>query len=237
MAGPKTKSESSSKPRHTCEYCGTSFAKETTLATHNCEPKRRMAQQNEVGVRLGYHCFQKFFSYIKPSDPGKTYREFADSPYYLAFVKFGRYCVEVRAIAPEAFCEWLIRGNRKLDMWTRDSYYEEFLLDYLQREPAAPALERSIETMTVWAEENSARYQDYFKYATENRICFDIQRGRVSPWIIYASRTGQEFLNRLNEKDLENIWRYIDSDYWIKNFDRRRIDFDWTKEIVDRAGL
>lgn len=237
MAGPTKKLENSSKLRHACQYCSATFAKETTLATHNCEPKRRIAQQNEVGVRLGFRCFQKFFNYIKPSDAEKTYLEFVDSPYYLAFVKFGRYCVEIRAISPEAFCDWLIKGNRKLDQWTRDSYYDEFLLDYLQRELSASALERSIETMTVWAEENNARFQDYFKYASESRICFDIQRGRISPWIIYTSQTGQDFLNKLNEKDLAHIWRYIDSDFWIKNFDRCKIDFDWTKEIVDRAGL
>ncbi len=237
MAGPKKKSENSSSNKHTCEYCGAAFARETTLATHNCETKRRMAQENEVGVRIGFRCFQKFYDFIKPNDEPKSYRAFADSPYYLAFVKFGRYCVEIRAVDAEDFCTWLIKNNRKLDSWTKDSYYDEFLEDYLKREPAAPALERSIQTMTEWAEENQARFQDYFKYATESRVCFDIQRGMISPWVLYTTATGQDFLNRLDEKNLDHIWRYIDSDYWTKNFAKRNIDFEWTKEITSQAGL
>lgn len=237
MAGTKTKFVSSSSDKHSCEYCAAEFVKATTLAAHNCEPKRRMAQQNEVGVRLGYHCFQRFFNFIQPNSAEKSYRDFVDSPYYLAFVKFGRYCVEIRAISPEEFCNWLIRGNKKLDQWTRDRFYEEFLVDYLLREPAAPALERSIETMTGWAEEKQSRYQDYFKYATNTRICFDIQRGRISSWMIYTTQSGLDFLNRLNDKEISTIWIYIDSDRWSENFERRAVDLEWAKEVARLAGI
>lgn len=237
MAGPKKKSESFLNKKHVCEYCGSAFVRETTLAAHNCETKRRMAQENETGVRIGFRCFQKFYQSIKPSEEEKSYRNFVDSPYYLAFVKFGRYCVEIRAVDAEALCTWLLKNNHKLDNWTKDSYYDEFLVDYLRREPAAPALERSIKTMTEWAEEKQSRFQDYFKYATENRVCFDIQRGQISPWIVYTTQTGQNFLDRLDEKNLDHIWKYIDSDYWTKNFSKRTIDFEWAKELVGQAGL
>lgn len=237
MAGRTKKSESSSSKQFVCEYCQRGFSKETVLAVHNCETKRRLAQERESGVRLGFHCFNKFFSYLRPADTEKTYREFAESPYYLAFVKFGRYLVEIRAVAPESYCEWLIKNNKKLDHWCRDSYYEEFLLEHIRKEPAGPALERSIQTMNNWAEENQSRFQDYFKYASANRICYDIQAGRISPWSLYCSKTGTAFISQLNEQDLNLIWPWIDSEYWDQNFKKRTYDFEWAKEITAEAGL
>lgn len=239
MDGQKKKSATSLKndQRFSCTFCGVRFVKETTLLAHNCEPKRRRAQQNEVGVRLGYRCYQKFYNILRPTDPDKTYDEFADSSYYLAFVKFGRYLVEIKAVAPEKYCDWLLKKNKKLDQWTRDSFYEEYLVDHIKTEPATEALERTIQTMNDWATENSARFQDYFKYATASRICFDIQRGRISPWVIYSSNTGTEFLKSLSDTDLNTIWNYVDSDYWNNNLSKRYLDFEWATKVIQQAGI
>lgn len=237
MAGATKKSKNSSADNHICQYCNKSFVRATTLAAHNCEPKRRMSQRNEQGVRLGFICFQKFYNLIRASDADKTYEEFVDSPYYLAFVKFGRYLVEIRAVGAEKYCDWLLRNNHKLDHWCKDSLYDQYLKNYLIKEPAAPALERSIETMISWAQEHQSRYQDYFKYASVSRICFDIQRGRISAWVIYCSQTGNDFLNKISEKDLEQIWPYIDSEQWTKNLEIKDIDFRWAKTLLQQAGL
>ena len=115
MAGQTKKSETSSAKAFVCEHCQKGFSKETVLAVHNCETKRRLAQEKESGVRLGFNCFNQFHRSLRSTAADKTYREFVDSPYYLAFVKFVRYLVEIRAVAPESYCDWLLRNNKKLD--------------------------------------------------------------------------------------------------------------------------
>ena len=231
----QTKNSESSKNK--CQYCGKAFARATTLLSHPCEPRRRHQQQNEVGVRLGFRSFQLFYELTGLSKKEKTYEEFADSPYYLAFVKYGRYLEEIRAVAPEHFCRWLIKHNKKIDHWCQDRVYQEFLLEHLVVESIDAALERSIGTMTEWAEQQNSRFQDYFKYAANSRICFDIQRGRISPWTIYGSSTGQEFLSRLDQEELSSIWEYIDSEVWQRNIQRKKVDFEWTQTLLNQAGL
>ena len=231
----QTKNSKSLKNK--CQYCGRSFARDTTLLTHPCEPRRRHQQRDEVGVRLGFRSFQLFYELASSANKQKTYEEFADSPYYLAFVKYGRYLEEIRAVAPEHFCRWLIKHNKKLDHWCQDRVYQEFLLDHLSVESIDAALERSISTMTEWAEQQNSRFQDYFKYATDSRICFDIQRGRISPWCIYGSSTGQGFLARLSQEDLTGIWEYIDSEVWQRNISRKGADFKWAQTLLTQAGL
>ena len=45
---------SSEKP-YVCEYCNTGYTRETTLAVHMCQPKRRALQKNEKRVQLGMY--------------------------------------------------------------------------------------------------------------------------------------------------------------------------------------
>ena len=44
-----------------CQYCGKAYRKESTLAAHLCEPKRRAQQENEAGVKLGMTAYLRFY--------------------------------------------------------------------------------------------------------------------------------------------------------------------------------
>ena len=94
-----------------CKYCGKGYRKESTLAAHLCEPKRRAQQENESGVKLGMTAYLRFYELSQGSAKFKTYADFCDSPYYNAFVKFGRHMVAIRAINTQKFIDWVITGN------------------------------------------------------------------------------------------------------------------------------
>ena len=96
-----------------CQYCKKDFARETSLAVHVCEPKRRRQERAERGVELGFQAYIRFYEMSQGSARLKTFDDFADSPYYRAFVKFGRYCVSTRTINPKQFLEWLLKNNKK----------------------------------------------------------------------------------------------------------------------------
>ena len=74
-----------------CRYCEKSFAKESTLAVHLCEQKRRWQQEKEVPVQLGLKAYLRFYEVTQGSARLKSYADFVSSPYYNAFVKHGRY--------------------------------------------------------------------------------------------------------------------------------------------------
>ena len=158
---------------HECEFCQRTFQKSSTLAVHMCEPKRRRSESQERGVQLGYQAFLRFFQTTQGSTKLKTYDDFVDSNYYRAFVKFGRYCVDVRVIAPEHFLDWLLKHNKKIDHWCKDSLYEEYLVEYLKHEPMTEAMDRAIKEMQNYADQSSglAAWTDYFRFGNSNRIC------------------------------------------------------------------
>jgi len=219
-----------------CQYCGKSYVKESTLASHLCEPKRRHQQRNEKGVVLAFEAYRKFFKFTQGKE-NKTYEEFSKSPYYAAFVKFGRHLYSIGAVKPERFIEWVIKNNKKLDHWCKDAFYEEYLQGYNRIENPRDALERSIVEMGKWAVETDNPVNEYFRHASENRITRSITNGRISPWVIYTSESGLSALSRLNEEQIALIYPWIDPDFWNTKLKRYTSDTDWCKSLMKQAGF
>ena len=223
-----------------CRYCEKAFAKESTLSVHLCEPKRRWQQEKETGVQLGLRAYLRFYEYSQGSAKLKSYADFVKSPYYNAFVKFGRYCQDIRCINYSNYLDWLLKNNKKIDNWTSDKMYSEWLPDYLKKEAPQDALERALKEMTDYADNNpdlKNGFTDYFRYGNSNRIVHHIATGRISPWIVYNCVSGVEFLDGLTEEQVGIVLPHIDPEYWQRRFKDYLADTEWTKDILQKAGL
>ena len=223
-----------------CKYCEKPFRKETTLLAHLCEAKRRHNQRDETGVQWGLKAYLRFYEFTQGSAKLKSYEDFAKSPYYNAFVKFGRHCVNIRCINFANFTDWLLKNNKKLDNWCSDKLYTEWLPGYLKREATQDALERALKEMTEYAEshpELKNGFSDYFRYGNPNRICYHISTGRISPWILYNCGSGIEFLEGLNEEQVLIVMPWIDPIFWEQKFKDYLSDALWVKDILQKAQL
>jgi hypothetical protein len=228
-----------SNQNYKCKYCEREFRKESTLAAHLCEPKRRWQQETETGVQFGLRAYLQFYETTQGSAQLKSYMDFVSSPYYNAFVRFGRHLVAIRCINSNSYTAWLLKNNKKLDHWCKDKFYEEWLYEYAKKEAVQDALERSLKTMEEYANGDSglATFSHYFKYGNHNRICHHITTARISPWIVYNCDSGIEFLESLSEEHLAIVLSWIDPDYWHRKFKDYMADVEWCKHILKAAGL
>lgn len=221
-----------------CKYCGKGFRKESTLAAHLCEQKRRWQQEKETGVQLGLRAYLQFYETTQGSARLKSYEDFVNSPYYNAFVRYGRYLVAVRAVNSNSFTAWLLKNNKKLDQWCKDSFYDEWLRDYLRKEAVQDALERGLKEMQEYVGNSDiADYTHYFLYGNSNRICHHIITGRVSPWIVYNCSSGIEWLDGISSEQVDMVMPYIDPDVWSRKFADYLADTEWCKHVLKEAGL
>jgi len=228
--------EPQTKTEYRCQYCEKTFQRESSLMVHVCEPKRRYQERDEVSVQLGLQAYLRFYEITQGSSRLKTFDDFAKSPYYRAFVKFGRYCVTIRAVNTARFTDWLIRQNRKIDHWCRDSVYGEYLSQYLRDEQPTDALARALEHALTWAEETGSPDRDYLRYGNTNAVCYSVTTGRVSAWVLYNCDSGTDFLGSLNTEQLAMIWSYIDADFWQKKFRDYPADTEYIRDMLARAG-
>lgn len=125
---------------HKCQFCGQRFVRESTLTAHQCEPKRRHQQRTEMGVVIAYQAWTRFYELTQGRGKSKTYEDFCKSQFYTAFVKFGRHCHGINAIKIDQFIDYVIKNNVKLDHWTKEKIYVDFLHNILRTEAAEDSL-------------------------------------------------------------------------------------------------
>lgn len=220
-----------------CEYCKKQFKRENTLVVHMCRTKRRHMEKDEPNARLGFRTYQLFYKLGTASKNAKSYDDFAGSQYYMAFVKFGKYCHDLKIKDAEGYATWLIKNGTRLDSWTSDLVFNKWIKTRLKDETPERAVERTILFMTTWAEETDNSWVDYFEKAPTNVIVFHICSGKISPWVIYSSSKAQAIIDKMNDEQLKIISDYIDPQFWQVRLARKAADFNWTKQIVAQAGL
>ena len=226
-----------SKP-YVCEYCGTGYTREKTLAVHMCQPKRRALQKNEKRVQLGLYAFNQFYKLSAGAKKQKTYEEFCKSSYYNAFVKFGSFLSNVKPLYPEKYIDYVVTSGVKLDHWCKDEMYEKYAIELIKKEDVTTALERSVKTMMEWADENEpAPWNHYFEHVSLNRAVWHIKDGKISPWLLLNCKSGKDMLSKFNEEQLTMIYHILDPEHWSLRFKRQRNDVALVKEIVTESKL
>ncbi len=227
----------SEKP-YVCEYCGSSYVREKTLAAHMCEKKRRALQKDEKRVRHGFYAFGRFYKLSAGNKKEKTYEDFASSPYYNAFVKFGSFISNVKPLYPEKYIDYVVTSGVKLDHWCRDTLYEKYVLEFILKEDVTTALERSVKTMMEWAAENEpAPWHHYFEHIGLNRAVWDIKDGKISPWLILNCASGKAMLGKFNNEQLEMVYHVINPEHWSMRFRRLPSDVQLVKDVAKESNL
>jgi hypothetical protein len=212
--------------------------KESTLAVHMCEKKRRWLQKDEKRVRYGLYAFQRFYKLSAGAKKEKTYADFVDSQYYNAFVKFGSFLNNVQPLYPEKYIDYVVTSGVKLDHWARDELYEKYVLEFILKEDVHTALERSVQTMLEWAADNEpAPWNHYFQYVSLNRAVWHIKDGKISPWLLLNCKSGKEMLSKFNTEQLEMVYHVINPEHWAMRFKRLPSDVTLAKEVAKESSL
>ncbi len=231
-----TKKNSETKSEFSCEFCNRSFQRETTMIKHLCENKRRWQDKDQPGNRIGFQSWLNFYTKNTGTKKKKTYTDFTKSAYYIAFVKFGHYCVDLKCINVTRYADWLLKNQIKIDSWCSDKNYTSFLIEYLRTEDHMDAIARSIETTIDLSKDAGIATKDCLRYANKNRIAYAITTGKISPWMLYQSESGVRFLEELDESQQKMIIDYINPEQWAIKFRRNTELVTQAKELLNAAG-
>lgn len=221
--------------KHQCEFCEREFLRESTILKHLCETKRRWMDRDKHSNRIGYNSWVQFFS-KSTNKRKKEYMDFAKSAYYTAFVKFGNYCAEAQVLNVPRYVDWLLKNQISIDTWNRDSNYTKFIIDYLKTEDPLDAIARSIETTVRLAENDKIQTKDVLRYGNCNKICFEVTKGKISPWMLYHSESGLEFMSKLDRTQEKMILEYINPEQWAIKFKKSKSIINEIKELLKAGG-
>ena len=221
-----------------CKFCKKTFGSEQTLLTHLCEPKRRWNNRKDANVQLAFRCFQHFWRITATNmKQEKTYDEFMKSKYYLAFVKFANYIMGVYIANVESYIEWLLKKRVRIDKWSSDQVYEEYIKEFNVRESVDRAVERTILTIKQWAEENKKDWINFCNEVSTPRAVHMIRSGKLSPWLLYNSKGGIKLMESLTQEQMIMIEQYVSPNSWSKRFQESPDDVKFVLEITKAAGI
>lgn len=219
-----------------CPYCGKVYKTQKGFDNHECEQMRRFAARDEKHVRLALHLFNEFYLNQMYGKKQIDFETFEKSSYYKAFVKFGKYCVESKVVAPDKFVNWLIKNKIKLDRWASDRNYDRFLIQYLQIEPVADALERAIQYSIRWGEKKKMPSHYMLRYMSDFDLVRSIQNGNLSPWVLMFSKSGPDRLQALALPHQDGVWGYVSPDEWEDIIVKRSDDAAFVRSTLKLAG-
>ena len=222
---------------YVCQYCKKGFMQEKTLFVHVCEQKRRHLAKSEKHVVIGYDTYNRFYKTTQNNKGDKTYDEFAKSPYYNAFVKFGSFVSNVNPLYPDKFINYVVTSGVKLDHWCRDELYDDYVVHLIKTESVETALERSVSHMLSWSNDNNAQFNHYFLYVSLSRACYDIRDGKISPWVILNSSNGKTRLKKFNDEQLLAINAVMDIPFWLNKFKKLPADVELVKQVVKESNI
>lgn len=202
-----------------------------------CTKKKRASEEKSTSSQLGFRVFQRFYELTVRSKNPKSFDDFIRSPYYIEFIKFSRYLIQLNPIYCDEFVDFIIRNGIKLNDWKMPYVYETYLEQLMKKEPVERALERTVIEMQNWAEENGTQFNKFFIDINSNEATYLIKAGRISPWVIYLAESAQDLFSKLNEEQLTLIENIVDPEPWRKVMVKKKNDVKYVRTILEQAGL
>ena len=225
---------------HVCEFCKRSFVKELNLVNHSCEKKRRWFQRDEPHARLGFMAWSRFYelnSFGKKSEFKNSYRNFIDSQYYNAFMRFGRHIRDLNAVEPAKLIDYVIKNNLPIDKWTHDFVYEQYIRELTRQETAEDAMERNIMLMHEWSIQTGEQWTDFFRKVNPNQATMWIKSGRISPWVLYNADSAVELFERCTPEQLSIIKGCAPPGPWKIKFNKQKDSCDFIRGTLRDNGM
>lgn len=214
----RTRKAAVKKDPFICPYCEKVYTREGDFLRHLCSQRARYSELSTQQSKIAYMTWRTYFTTNHPTINKIEQIDFIKSPFYSAFMKFAEYCVETKVINPQAYSRYLLKNAVLVDKWGDDTTYLKFLGIYLRLENCVDAVKRSLEFLTNYCETAEIELQDVFRKTNPNLLVDMVYFGKISPWLLFQTESGIEFLDKLNDDQYKKIALHINPEAWAKKF-------------------
>jgi hypothetical protein len=220
-----------------CDYCSKVYVQEAAFIRHNCEVKTRIINADTKSVQLGFWVYNRVLKLNYSTRKEQTYEQFAKSKVYGVFTRFGEYLLNINAINPPGFVEYLVHEKVRVDDWTKPSKYEAYIRNLNVRESPDAAIERNLLLMKEWSLNTGENWIDFFRKINTNQATLWIQSGRISPWVLFTASSAQDMFDRMSDEQLSIVHNYINPTFWKHRIKLHGDDVECIREILEEAGI
>jgi hypothetical protein len=181
--------------------------------------------------------YQQFYRRSMAQHKLPTMESFEASKLYTAFVRFARHLLDLAAINPMSFVDFLVRTEAPIDKWTHPVYYGTYIRELNKNEGLLAAIERSFIVMEHWAIDAGERWQDFFRLLAPAKAVLWIINGRISPWLLFTASSTPDLLTRLNPEQLRKVEDAIDVAFWTIKLERHQADVEHIRAMLKEWNI
>jgi len=217
-----------------CGFCTKSFSREALLGNHVCEAKRRYLQREDKSVKLAFAAYERFYRSLHRE---VTLPAFEKSKFYAAFVRFARYLMDLNAIHPLAFVDFLLRLEVPVDRWTNPTYYGTYIRELNKNETPNEAFDRNLMLMEQWANDVGEDWRNFFRKLAPAQAVQWIISGRISPWVLFTASSAAALFDRMTEEQMTLVNQAIDAKYWRAKIARHQEHVDEIRAMMIERNI
>lgn len=227
------------KTKHQCKFCNKYLSSANSLIKHKCEPSKRYGLKDDREFRIAFLAYLRMYDSMGGFKSTTLTNEidFVRSSLYTGFMKFGKYAHNVGMYNVPEYIEFLAKNDVALDKWCDDGIYYLFVSHISLNETPYAAIEKTIKTMHGWGEETGLQWSDYFESCNQYKVISNIKNGKVSPWVIYNTTSGKNFLRTLDKKTVRDLYKFVDPDKWMAKMSIHKKDVSVIVSILTKIGM
>jgi hypothetical protein len=222
-------------PTFICEFCNRNFTSEKRLMNHLCEARRRHLQRDDKPVKLGFMAYERFLKRTMRKHP--TYESFSASSLYGAFIRFGRYLINLNAMNPLGFIDYLILAETPIARWTDNVMYSTYIRELNKNEPPIDAIERNFTLMQQWSTSSGEEWFDFFRKVEPPQAALWIANGRISPWLLFTASSAHALFARFTSEQTAMVENTIDPGFWQLKIERHKEEVNTIRAMLAENGI
>lgn len=233
-------SQNSSKIKaegYRCPFCSKDYKREKSFLDHVCRQKKRFFEKDTKAARFAFAAFVKFHEVHYRGRTPPTYEKFIQSSLYDAFLKFGKYILDIDALSPTDYIDYMVRSQVPIDRWCRDAEYEKYVGQLAMKESPDRALERTCLLMQEWALKEGHDSSDFFRIISVPLAVMWVRSGRISPWVLLNCSSGVELLSKFSDEQMLLTQGALNINMWNGKFKRNMDEVRSIRAALEDAGL
>jgi len=202
---------------------------------HVCTAMRRL---DELRTVTGFTAYSLYKCWLekqrKKPPPIETY---AKSTFYTAFYKFASWVHELKIPDKEKYIELMIDNNISPINWRHGDAYQLYINHWDRKINPMKQVETSLDTLIGIQEKNDILLGDVFKQINPGEMIELLQQRKLSPWLLLCSVKFRDWYNNLHESDRLMLKAVISYDYWVKQFEEKKLVITEIKELMTQLEI
>jgi len=219
----------------TCKHCKRRFISERAFMKHECT---QMVRGREIQTVIGQSAYGLYKVWMeKQRRAAPPIETFLSSAYYSSFMKFSAWARETGIPEPQKYVELMINSKIAPALWRRNEAYQIYLEHFDKRTDPITQATTTLETLLDLAEGLECSPGEVFSKFQVGDILELIQQRRLSPWLLFCSRSFKVWYQGLHDADRSALMKSIGIDYWANKMESKPQVVAELKAIAESIGL